>query len=102
MRPFYRAPIKPATLYIKCLEVTVILADDRNSFDIPVSFTPDNSSSKVECQVVAGIHEFQVTVTDTYGEETLEVVTIVIGNEENVAPNGRVRVVKRVTGCMDE
>ena len=59
-------------------------ADDRNSFDSPISFTPNNSLSKVECQVVAGIHEFQVTVTDTYGEETLEVVTIVVGNEENV------------------
>lgn len=76
-------------------------ADDRNSFDIPVSFTPDNSSSKVECQVVAGIHEFQVTVTDTYGEETAEVVTIAVGSEENVAPSGRVSVVKRVPGCMD-
>ena len=57
-------------------------ADDRNSFDTPISFTPNNSSSKVECQVVAGIHEFQVTVTDTYGEGTTEVVTIVVGDEE--------------------
>ena len=76
-------------------------ADDRNSFDSPISFTPNNSLSKVECQVVAGIHEFQVTVTDTYGEGTTEVVTIAVGDEENVAPSGRVSVVKRVPGCMD-
>ena len=76
-------------------------ADDRNSFDSPISFTPNNSLSKVECQVVAGIHEFQVTVTDTYGEGTTEIVTIAVGNEENVAPSGRVNVVKRVPGCMD-
>ena len=76
-------------------------ADDRNSFDSPISFTPNNSLSTVECQVVAGIHEFQVTVTDTYGEGTTEVVTIAVGDEENVPPSGRVSVVKRVPGCMD-
>jgi len=77
-------------------------ANERNNFDSPISFTPNNSSSTVECQVVAGIHEFQVTVTDTYGEETSEVVSIEVGSEENAAPNGRVSVVKRAPGCMDE
>ncbi len=28
-------------------------------------------------------------------------MTIAVGNEENVAPSGRVSVVKRVPGCMD-
>ena len=76
-------------------------SDSRESFDTPITFTPNNSLSKVECEVVAGIHEFQVTVTDTYGEESKEVVTIEVGSEQNVAPNGRVSVVKRVPGCMD-
>ena len=76
-------------------------SNNRESFDSPIEFIPNNSLSKVECQVVAGIHEFQVTVIDTYGDETIEVVTIEVGNEENVAPNGRVKVVKRVQGCMD-
>ena len=76
-------------------------SNNRESFDSPISFIPNSSLSKVECQVVAGIHEFQVTVIDTYGDETIEVVTIEVGNEENVAPNGRVKVVKRVQGCMD-
>ena len=76
--------------------------DDRNSFASPIAFTPNSTSSKVECQVVAGIHEFQVTVTDTYGEQTVEVMAIEIGEEQNIAPNGRMSIAKRVPGCMDE
>ena len=75
---------------------------DRNSFSSPITFTPNSTSSKVECQVVAGIHEFQVTVTDTYGEESVEIVAIEVGEEQNVGPSGRVSVVKRVPGCMDK
>jgi len=76
--------------------------NDRNSFSSPITFTPNSTSSKVECQVVAGIHEFQVTVTDTYGEETVELMAIEVGEEQNVAPNGRMSIVKRVPGCMDD
>ena len=76
--------------------------DDRNSFSSPITFTPNSTSSKVECQIVAGIHEFQVTVTDTYGEQSVEVVAIEVGAEQNIGPSGRVSVVKRVPGCMDK
>ena len=77
-------------------------AEGRNRIDSSVTFNPDNKSNQVECKVTSGIHEFQVTVSDTYNEKSVEVVTIEVGNEENVGPNGRVSVVKRVPGCLDE
>ena len=76
--------------------------DNRSRIDNSISFKPDNTSNKVECNVGAGVHEFQVTVTDTYNEKSTEIITVSIGNEENIGPNGSISVVKRIPGCMDD
>ena len=70
--------------------------DNRSRIDNSISFKPDNTSNKVECNVGAGVHEFQVTVTDTYNEKSTEIITVSIGNEENIGPNGSISVVKRI------
>ena len=46
---------------------------------------------KVEFSIEAGVHEFDLAVTDSYGAETLETVTIEVGGEPNRFPAGRAR-----------
>ena len=69
---------------------------DRNSnayFD--AEFSPDTNAKKVDLSVVAGIHEFELVVSDSYGVETVEVVTIEVYGEPNGAPVGQVRATKK-------
>ena len=46
---------------------------------------------KVEFSIEAGVHEFDLVVTDSYDAETLETVTIEVGGEPNRFPAGRAR-----------
>ena len=46
---------------------------------------------KVEFSIEAGVHEFDLAVTDSYGAETLETVTIEVGGEPNKFPTGSAR-----------
>ncbi len=69
--------------------------------DTPISFSPDNYSNITECKVVAGIHDFKITVTDTYGKETSKVLSIKVDEEKNSAPEGSINAAKRIPGCMD-
>ena len=62
--------------------------DSRNSLSDEVALKPDNTSNKVDCVVNAGIHEFKVTVTDTYGAESSELITVRVIGETNSAPSG--------------
>ena len=69
--------------------------DSRNSLTDEVVFKPDNTSNKVDCVVNAGIHEFQVTVTDTYGAESSEMITVQVNGETNSAPAGYLTAYKK-------
>ena len=71
------------------------------TLDTPISFNPDSYSSIAECKVIAGIHDFKITVTDTYGTETSRVLSIKVDAEENSAPKGSIDAAKRIPGCMD-
>tara|TARA_Y100000590_G_scaffold300217_1_gene338497 strand:+ start:121 stop:660 length:540 start_codon:yes stop_codon:yes gene_type:complete len=51
---------------------------------------------KVDFSIEAGVHEFELSVTDSYGAETLEVVTIEVGGEPNKLPVGTARAYKKV------
>ena len=49
------------------------------------------------------MHEFELSVTDSYGAETLEVVTIEVGGEPNKLPVGTARAYKKVNSlCKRE
>ena len=64
--------------------------DSRNNISDEITFTPNNTSNKVECTVNAGIHEFQATVTDTYGASSSELITVRVNGETNSAPTGSI------------
>ena len=46
---------------------------------------------KVDFSIEAGVHEFDLVVTDSYDAETLETVTIEVGGEPNKFPAGSAR-----------
>ena len=51
---------------------------------------------KVEFSIEAGIHEFELVVTDSYDAETLETVTIEVGGEPNKFPAGKARAYENI------
>ena len=52
---------------------------------------------KVDFSIEAGVHEFELSVTDSYGAEAVEVVTIEVGGESNKFPVGSARAFKKVS-----
>ena len=56
-----------------------------------------SAMKKVDFSVEAGVHEFELIVADSYGAETLEVVTIEVGGESNKFPVGSARASRKVS-----
>ncbi len=50
---------------------------------------------KVDFSIEAGVHEFELSVTDSYGAETMEIVTIEVGAEPNKFPTGKAKASKK-------
>ena len=50
---------------------------------------------KVDFSIEAGVHEFELSVTDSYGAETMEIVTIEVGAEPNKFPVGKAKASKK-------
>ena len=50
---------------------------------------------KVDFSIEAGVHEFELSVTDSYGAETMEIVTIEVAPEPNNFPTGKEKASKK-------
>ena len=54
-----------------------------------------SAMKKVDFSIEAGVHEFELSVTDSYGAETMEIVTIEVGPEPNNFPTGKAKASKK-------
>ena len=54
-----------------------------------------SAMKKVDFSIEAGVHEFELSVTDSYGAETMEIVTIEVAPEPNNFPTGKAKASKK-------
>jgi len=64
----------------------------------------DSDGFRVDFGIEAGVHEFEVSVTDSYELQAIEIVTIEVIAEPNLVPGGSTLVFEKGSkdGCMDK
>ena len=77
--------------------------DDKANILIDRPDLSDDDDNMVDFSIAAGIHEFQVRVTDSYELQAIETITIKVVDEPNAGPAGASEVFESGTrdGCLD-